>query len=153
MLAVTFDLILVVAAWVTVLIVWQARRRFQPSSIWEKLMVGSSLVAFALLVRLADAVWAQLPWPALSDPQVQQAAVLIGLIGGALSVVAGLVEWLPIQVERSVRAQWRELWAAAHQAFENLLEQVKTQPEKPKPPSSTNAEEKTRAGSALSNSL
>ena len=96
MLAVTTDLVLVLAAWSTVLAVWLARRSFNPSSVWDKLMVGSTLVAFALLVRFADLFWAKIPWPALSTPLIQQIAVVVGLLGGTLAIAAGVAEWIRI---------------------------------------------------------
>jgi signal transduction histidine kinase len=124
MLAVTIDLVLVLAAWSTVMVVWLARRRFQPSSVWEKLMVGSTLLAFALMLRFADTLWVRIPWPAISSPLIQQIAVVIGLMGGTLAVVAGVVEWVPGFVALGVRARWREAWAQAQQRLVAELEET-----------------------------
>ena len=121
MIAATIDLLLVLAAWLTVLAVWQGRRRIEPVQVWEKLMVGSALVGAALLVRFTDALWLRIPWPPLADPLVQQATVIIGLIGGALAVVAGIAEWVPVLVGRGVTGRWREYWSAEHAMLEHML--------------------------------
>ena len=115
MLAVTFDLVLVAAAMATAFGVWYWRRNFDPVSIWEKLMVGSAMLAFSLFVKFSDAMWAQIPWPLISDPMTRQIVVSIGLIGGILAVAAGVAEWIPVIMARGIIARWRESWAECHQ--------------------------------------
>jgi hypothetical protein len=115
------DLVLVTAAFVTAITLWQRRRRIQPASVWEKLMVGCGLVTFALFVRLAESMWAEIPWPPISNPLVQQAVVMIGIVGGALAIAAGVSEWIPVLVERGARARWREKWAHTEAALDRNI--------------------------------
>jgi len=114
MLAATFDLVLVLAAVSVVAALWFQRKVLKPQSVWEKLMVGSTMIAFALTVRLADTALGEMPWPILADPRVQAIVVAIALLGGALAVAAGLADWIPALVREGVAGRWRERWAQAH---------------------------------------
>lgn len=125
MLAVTLDLVMVAAAMATAFGVWFARRNFDPVSIWEKLMVGSAMLAFSLFIRFSDAVWAEIPWSLISDPMARQIVVVIGLIGGVLAVAAGLAEWIPLLMTREIIARWRESWSRCHQYMVSDLADAK----------------------------
>lgn len=111
MLAVTIDLVLAIAAVSVVAALWFQRRALKPQSVWEKLTVGATMVAFALIVRLADSALTHMPWPILADPAVQAIVIAIGLIGGALAVAAGLADWIPGLVAQSVAGRWRHEWS------------------------------------------
>jgi hypothetical protein len=126
MLAVTIDLILVSAAYVLAIALWAQRKRIQPASVWEKLMTGSGLLAFALSARMSEVFWAKLPWPALASPMMQQAIVLIGLAGGTLAVAAGVAEWIPLWLEMAARAKWRTRWSVTQSSLDRVVWQAES---------------------------
>lgn len=126
MLAVTIDLVLVTAALATAIALWAHRRRIQPASVWEKLMTGSGLLVFALTAKISDVFWARLPWPALADPVMQRALVLVGMAGGTLAVAAGVAEWIPVWIEQAARARWRGLWSDAQSSLDRVVWQAES---------------------------
>ncbi len=126
MLAVTIDLALAVSALTTALALWMQRKSIRPASVWEKLMTGASLLSFALVARMSDVFWAKLPWPAFTDPMLQETLVLIGLAGGTLAAAAGVAEWVPVLLESGARARWRERWAASQTSLDRVVWQAES---------------------------
>lgn len=124
MFALTMDLLVTLAAWSAVAYLWMRRRAVLPQTVWEKLTSGATLIAMALTVRMADAVWSTIPWPALATPLVQQIGVAIGLFGGGLAMVAGLVEWIPGIVADGVVSRWRARWSESQMVLERSLAHV-----------------------------
>jgi hypothetical protein len=124
MFALTLDLLLAAAAWSTVAALWTRRRAILPQTVWEKLETGAVLLAVALTVHMADSIWAAIPWPALATPLVQQVTVAIALLGGALAIAAGLIEWIPVIVADGVTSRWRARWSASLLVLERTLAHV-----------------------------
>jgi hypothetical protein len=121
MLAVVVDSLLVTVALVAVAAFWLRRKGFALHSVWEKLMAGSTMVALALIVRMADFFWAESPWPVLADIAVQQVIIAIGLIGGGLAMAAALADWIPQLMLQHATGAWRESWAKSMQQLDARL--------------------------------
>lgn len=125
MLAVTIDLALAFAAMLTALTVWTHRKKIQPSTVWQKLMTGASLLSFALVARLSDVFWYSVPWLG-NDPLVREAVVMIGMAGGVLATAAGVAEWVPYWLELAARSRWRSRWAQAQDSLDRVVWQAES---------------------------